>query len=272
MKKKWTSFLAAGIALAFSGAALVHGQITFDQVILEDNFNSGTPGESVLGQSTSDGQAAWQGGGPSGDQLFYDSVNGSNVLRAENHPNGDEGFGVAWIDPADFNANNYANYQVEFGNLTLEQGQGIGYLMLSGRKSFSDIAGGYRFRQTSGGDWEVQFRQVQADPWDDVGTILEAASSLDNLQLRVMGDEQQLFLNNVALFPDDGWRPTQGSLDDESNALIEILTNSAPGTEFVETTLNDMTIAVPEPSTYALLFGAGVFGIVLLMRRRANGK
>ncbi len=265
------SFTAAPVGSAHFGVAVlaepspIPPPVPADPPIVE-TFENGTPGESIVNRSTSDGKGLWRQSARGSDStLNYGGEPGEVTYE----PFAPSGRGDVRLD---VDVDGVEDYIIKFDDVLLRGGNPFldSYVAIGARKTDGSDLGTYRIRQwrvTDEDEGTTTFRygihyldpegetdtrpgnwRAETVPTEDVEGGDYSGSELlrENLELRVRGNQQRLFLDGDPL---GEWQETQGTYDDGNAdlALVINTTSSGSGSTFTHPVFHGLTLEEPPP-------------------------
>jgi len=236
-------------------------------VILFDDYSNAASG-SLIGQTTSDGNATYDATITSSnfqrtsvtwteaDSEVADSL-GSYMAQTFNNPSA-----TTWMNLSS-NLDPVSDYTFTIDYLNLTSGAGNGVFAISGRSNSNSLTSIFTLTLTSGNS-SIGVNYIDANgTTTSLGTVTGIVSTraggsyyLSDVEVRVVGNTQQLFLGGVAYGSPVA---TQGTYDDGTTDLIRLYAKAGTGAFDVRFD-NISVVAVPEPGMAAMI-GLGALGL-----------
>ena len=229
------------------------------QVIISDDFSSGTPGSTLIGSTTPVGNATYGG---FVDRAVANYSNFSDPVFPT--PNADmyalDSGGLAYVNLST-NLASYNAYTLNFGVVRLTGLANSGYTLLQGRATSINLGFGFQLSINGDGNTDIKYVAAEGSTPILMGTY-EGGNYLPNLSLHVVGNTQQLFIDGTAFGSAQG---TQGTFGGAASGLAWATQGLDGDQQF---RFDNLTVTVvPEPSTCVMLM-LGITAVGIYYRRR----
>lgn len=254
---KYSSCHWTDATLGVASALILWAAQTSAAVLLEENFNNGTPDTEMNQpiQFTSDANGHWFGAyetyyrGTPGDlqyEIAYTAETPAMKIRALNYAHQGDPNGVDTL----------TNYVLRIGTIKFEGWHSSCAVFIRPRHDSSHLGYGYRFSPAGTANppaaWNVYYRSDEGGTGTStlIATLPGATPTVTNLELRVRQSAMQLYMDGVPVNTTP--RPTQSTAGTELyQRPLEIIVNAPydnviAGTASVKVTLDDVRLVADD--------------------------